>query len=413
MEEIKPQSNNPLTRDSIAQQTAADLLANERPCLQTDFICLSHLRWDFVYQRPQHLLSRFGKHRRVFYVEEPVIEDIDVASMHITPRTDHVRVVVPHLPRGLSEEEALEAQRRLLDEMIEEHELDNYTLWYYTPMALNFTRHLNPQRVIYDCMDELSLFKGAPQSLLDLERELFAFADHVFTGGHSLFESKKSRHPSVHAFPSSIDHAHFMQARTKGPEPEDQKHIPHPRVGFFGVIDERADLELIEGAARLRPDWQFVMIGPVVKIDPSKLPQLPNIHFLGMKSYSELPAYLAHWDLAMLPFALNEATRFISPTKTPEYLAAGKPVVSTAIRDVIRPYAEEGLVHIVSTPQEFIIEGELAMREKAKDPQWLNRIDQFLSNTSWEKTWNRMAHLERSIDCMTVKISEVPTSALH
>src|SRR3712207_4223372 len=195
-------------------------------------------------------------------------------------------------------------------------------------------------------MDELSLFRGASQELLDLESALFSRCDLVFTGGMSLYEAKKSRHRSVHGFPSSIDFSHFSQARSIQVDPEDQAHIPHPRLGFFGVVDERMDIELLAEVADLRPDWQFVMIGPVVKIDPNSLPQRPNIHWLGGKSYADLPRYLFGWDVGFMPFALNEATRFISPTKKPEFLAAGVPVVSTPINDVVRPYGEKGLVEI-------------------------------------------------------------------
>ena len=392
MEEIKQHSPSV----SGYQNAAIDLQAFDEPCLKTDLICLSHLRWDFVYQRPQHLLSRFAKHRRVFFVEEPIFGDVEKATLDISRREDALHVAVPRLPHGLPHDEVVALQRKLIDDLIATMDLNAYTLWYYTPMALPFTRHLSPERVIYDCMDELSAFKGAPPALLQLEAELFNFADHVFTGGHSLYEAKKNKHESAHPFPSSIDYNHFAKARKGLEDPADQAAIPHPRVGFFGVVDERFDIDLIAGAAKLRPDWQFVIVGPVVKIDPASLPQLPNVHYLGQKSYKELPAYLAHWDLAMLPFALNESTRFISPTKTPEYLAAGKPVVSTAIRDVIRPYGEEGLVHIVGSPEEFVREGELAMKEKAHDRLWLERVDQFLANTSWDATWSGMAELEKS-----------------
>ena len=363
-------------------------------CSTTDLICLSHLRWDFVFQRPQHLLTRFAHHRRVFVIEEPIYNDVLTSKLVVSRRENSLHVAVPHLPLGTSAADATEIQRVLIDDLMSVHEIENYTLWYYTPMALSFTRHLEPSRVIYDCMDELSAFKGAPRELLDLEFELFGLADHVFTGGVSIYEHKRTLHPSVHAFPSSIEFSHFATARGTCPEPKDQTHIPHPRMGFYGVIDERADLKLIGEVARLRPEWHIVMIGPVVKIDPNTLPKLSNIHYLGMKSYAELPLYLAHWDLAILPFAMNESTRFISPTKTPEYLAAGKPVVSTPIRDVIRPYGEEGLVSIAGTAEEFVAAVDFASQQPTNDPDWIKRVDAFLANTSWDQTWQNMASLE-------------------
>src|ERR1041384_4218973 len=289
----------------------------------TDLVCFSHLRWDFVYQRPQHLLSRCAKDRRVFFVEEPVYGE-GALRLEVSRREDNLYVVVPRLPEGLLSEVTVEAiQQALIDRLISEHKIDDYVLWYYTPMALGWTRHLKPLATVYDCMDELSAFKFAPRALREREAELFRRADVVFTGGQSLYEAKRTQHPNVYAFPSSIDRAHFAAARTITNDPADQAGIPHPRIAFFGVLDERLDIELLDGVAAARADWQIVMIGPVVKIDEADLPRRPNIHYLGGKAFKELPAYIAGWDVAALFFARNESTRFISPTKTPEYLAAG------------------------------------------------------------------------------------------
>jgi len=355
-----------------------------------DLVCLSHLRWDFVYQRPQHLLTRCAEGRRVFFFEEPVY-DGGPLRLEVKER-GRVRVVVPHLPEGLTSDVAREAATRTaLERMLADHGVSDFVLWYYTPMALQFTRHLRARAVVYDCMDELSAFKGASPLLRGLESELMSRADLVFTGGQSLYEAKRDRHPRVHAFPSSIDAEHFGSARSVSGEPADQIDIPHPRLGFFGVIDERLDIELLDEVARMRPDWQLVMIGPVVKIDPASLPRHANIHYLGMKSYEELPAYLSGWDVALLPFARNESTRFISPTKTPEYLAAGKPVVSTSIRDVVRPYGQEGLVHIADTAAEFVAACEAALEENSAER--CERVDAFLAQTSWDGTWASMRDL--------------------
>ena len=288
----------------------------------------------------------------MYFVEEPVLDDGREAWLQLEMH-DGVVVVVPHLPRGLSEDEAVAAQRAMLDRLIAIEDIHRFVLWYYTPMALRFSDHLEPLRVAYDCMDELSAFKGASSDLPVLERQLLRWADVVFTGGQSLFESKKTEHPNIHAMPSSVDVAHFAAARRPVKEPADQQAIPTPRLGFFGVIDERLDIPLLEGVADARPDWHFVMVGPVVKIDPAELPQRANVHYLGAKAYSQLPRYLAGWSVALLPFARNEATRFISPTKTPEYLAAGRPVVSTSIRDVVNPYGELGLVAIADTVDRY------------------------------------------------------------
>lgn len=363
------------------------------PCETTDLLVFSHLRWDFVFQRPQHLLTRHAKHRRVFYFEEPVFGMTEVPRLHLRETSENVLVVVPYLPANIEPEKMEAAMIDLVDELVYEEELIDYTVWYYTPMAIGFSRHLEPRAVIFDCMDELSLFKGAPQSLIDKEAELMKLADVVFTGGHSLYEAKKHNHHNIHPFPSSIDFSHFSQARQRLVEPDDQINIPHPRVGFYGVIDERFDIELLMQMADLRPDLHFVIVGPVVKIDPASLPHRSNIHYLGKKDYHALPLYLAGWDCAMMPFAKNDSTRFISPTKTPEFLAAGRPVVSTSIRDVVHPYGTNKLVHIADTPEDFVDCIDLAMEER-RLPEWLDRVDHHLRDNSWDFTFQKMAALE-------------------
>lgn len=380
-------AGNPGTTGYFGFEAAEDAFDNA-----TDIVCLSHLRWDFVYQRPQHLMSRCARERRVFFLEEPILLSDVNARLDVLKREDGVCTVTPLLPQGSSEFEVQEAQRILIDDLFRECSIRDYVLWYYTPTALTFTRHLDPLGVVYDCMDELTGFKGAPRNLRQLEEELLKRADVVFTGGRSLFEAKRSYHSNIHACPSSIDVDHFGQARCQTADPSDQAPIGHPRLGFFGVIDERMDCDLLADLADARPDWQLVMIGPVVKIDESLLPRRPNIHYLGAKKYMDLPAYIAGWDVAIMPFAHNESTRFISPTKTPEYLAAGKQVISTSILDVVSPYGEMGLVHIADDVPDFVAAAEAALAEgKASD--WLHRVDAFLSQDSWDRTWLRMMKL--------------------
>jgi UDP-galactopyranose mutase len=372
-------------------------MATQAKSFKRDVVCFSHLRWDFVFQRPQHLLTRCTKQQRTFYIEEPVFgADEDPAGRLSMRDREGVQVVTPHLKEGTPHERVTEIQKALIDTLFMGMDIREPVLWYYTPMALPFTRHLSRSTVVYDCMDELSAFRGAPPELTTLERELFNIADVVFTGGQSLYESKRQQHKSVYLFPSSIDTTHFAKARRAVQEPEDQKAIPHPRLGFYGVIDERLDIELLDKVALLRPDWHFVIIGPVVKIDPASLPRHENIHYLGGKSYAELPTYLAGWDVAMMPFARNESTRFISPTKTPEYLAGGKPVVSTSIKDVVRTYGHQGLAYISNTPADFVAASEFAMRisqQPTYHKAWLKRVDDFLATNSWDHTWSRMADL--------------------
>ena len=359
--------------------------------LYMHLLCLSHLRWNFVYQRPQHLLSRFAQVASVSFWEEPVRGAMRTA-LRLTQPSAALQVCVPHLAAGLSPEQESSEQRRLLNEHLREVNDSELILWYYTPAALSFTAHLRPRVTVYDCMDELSAFRGAPASLRHDEARLFRRADLVFTGGRSLYFSKRRQHPDVHLFPSSIDAAHFQQARTFRFELSDQQSIPHPRIGFAGVIDERLDTELLAVVAQLCPDWHFVMIGPMVKVSEADLPHAPNIHYLGQKKYEELPGYFAGWDVGMLPFARNEATRFISPTKTPEYLAAGLPVVSTSIADVVQAYGEQKLVEIANAPSEFVAACEKILGVK-NNPAFLQRVDRALAQNSWDLTWQRMHSL--------------------
>ena len=357
---------------------------------QPDLVCFSHLRWDFVWQRPQHLLSRAARERRVYVVEEPVWHD-DAPRLDLREGREGVTVVVPLLSHAREHGDVNTQQEGLLRRLFERERIEDFVLWYYTPIALAFTRWLEPLVTVYDCMDELSGFAGAPRELHELEEELFARADLVFTGGRSLYEAKRERHGDVHLFPSSVDTAHFARARNGEREADDQVAIPRPRLGFFGVIDERLDTELVAAVADLRPDWQLVLVGPVTKIDPASLPQRANIHYLGAKPYEELPGYVAGWDVALLPFARNESTRFISPTKTPEYLAAGRPVVSTSIRDVVSPYGDEGLVWIADEPKDFAHACEQAMA--ADHASRLRRADAYLTEMSWDYTWADMREL--------------------
>ena len=366
-----------------------------RAASDADLICLSHLRWNFVFQRPQHLMSRYAIARRVYFVEEPLFNDAATSATVTIEAHGHLVVVVPQLPSRFSSQQVLAAQRSLLNQLIAAEKIERYVLWYYTPSALRFSDHLTPEAVVYDCMDELSAFKNADPELPALERTLFRRANLVLTGGQSLYEAKRHAHHNIHPIPSSVDVDHFAAARRTTDEADDQKSIPHPRLGFFGVLDERLDTHLLAGIADAKPDWHLVMIGPIVKIDPADLPRRPNIHYLGPKSYADLPRYIAGWDIALILFARNEATRFISPTKTPEYLAAGKPVISTSIRDVVNPYGELGLVRIADAVPDFVRACEGAMTE---DPASRRaRADAYLRNTSWDRTWSKTALLLKAI----------------
>lgn len=376
--------------------------ARRRPCLAPvairhfgdsvnrafDILTFSHLRWDFVFQRPQHLMTRLAGSHRIIFIEEPVFDPGSSEHWEINRAAPGILVCRPHTPvadPGFCDAQT-PALTRLMNLLLIKEKVTEYVVWFYTPMALPLVDRLSPLAVIYDCMDELSAFLRAPRELLNREEELLKLADVVFAGGPSLYRAKKHRHPNVHCFPSSVDASHFSRALSaNSAEPTDQLPIPGPRLGFFGVIDERLDLNLLAHMADSHPEWQVVMVGPVVKIDPAELPRRGNIHYLGQKQYAELPEYLAGWDICILPFAQNDSTRFISPTKTLEYMAAGKLIVSTPITDVADPYGK--IVYLGDTAESFVSACERALNASAQERHSrVAGMRQVLSQTSWDTT---------------------------
>jgi UDP-galactopyranose mutase len=330
----------------------------------------------------------------VFYFEEPIFTPGE-CFLKYTETCSGVIVLTPHLPSFGDPQLQVGQQKKLLDDLLvaqaEEQEL---IFWYYTPMALQFSGHIQPAFCVYDCMDELSAFRFAPTALGSRERELLDRADIVFTGGRSLYHAKKGLHRNIHCFPSSIDKVHFSRARlmSSADEPADQVEIPHPRVGFFGVIDERMDMALVSFLANSAPELQIVMIGPLAKIDATDLPRAANLHWLGHKKYEELPHYLGSWACGIMPFAINESTRFISPTKTPEFLSAGLPLVSTRIADVVEPYGLLGLVSVADNPEEFLAATRYAIATR-NDPARLEKCDKYLADKSWDRTFEEISRL--------------------
>jgi UDP-galactopyranose mutase len=366
---------------------------------QYTIVAFSHLRWNFVYQRPQHLLSRLAGRHPVVFVEEPELDANGPPRWERSTPQSNVTVYRPRTPvraPGFHADQ-LPVLSSLIAELAEELADTNVLAWLYTPMALPLVEALKPNAVVYDCMDELSLFLGAPPELLYHEAALLKCADVMFTGGPSLFRAKQSRHPNVHCFSSSVDAGHFRLTGKDGhavSEAEDQAELPRPRLGFYGVIDERLDLVIVDRLAEAHSDWQIVLVGPVVKIDPARLPRRPNIHYFGQRTYDELPRYLAGWDVCLLPFARNDATRFISPTKTLEYMAAELPIVSTPITDVAEPYGD--IVYLGETPDEFLVACEAALasspEERAMRAVQMRKV---LLSTSWDVT---VAAMEKLMD---------------
>jgi UDP-galactopyranose mutase len=355
-------------------------------------LVFSHLRWNFVYQRPQHLLTRLAQRWPVIYIEEPV-PGAATDYLELIDAAEGVEVWRPHLRsveygmHGANET----VFRRLVLAAVKARGISSYGVWFYTPMAMFMAASLEPQCTIYDCMDELSMFKGAPSQLMQQERALFDSADVVFTGGRSLYEAKRALHDNVHCFPSSVDARHFSRPVADHPL---QAALARPRVGYCGVIDERIDIDLLVGMAALRPQWQIVMVGPTAKIDPDALPRPPNIHWMGQQDYQALPAFIQGWDVCLLPFALNDSTRFISPTKTLEYLASGRPAVSTAIRDVRETY--DRVVEIRADAAGFVEACEALMQRDESQRLASDRaVQAILAGTSWDAT---AASMEQRIE---------------
>ena len=365
---------------------------------RSPIICFSHLRWDFVLQRPQHLMQRYSKDRKVFYFEEYIPTDHHLAYLEIHSFAGTtVKSIRPRIPHWWKEADRDAGLARLLDEVIDLNGEARPIMWFYTPLMYGFAKHVDAAAIVYDCMDELANFRFASPLLKDAEQSLMKGADVVFTGGLSLYDAKKNRHPNVHVFPSSVDIGHFRAGRSGNlQEPADQAAIAGHRLGYYGVIDERLDLDLIRSVASSRPDFSLIFLGPVVKISPEDLPRAPNIHYLGLKAYADLPAYLSGWNAALMPFALNDATRYISPTKTPEYLASGRPVVSTRVTDVVRSYSGVEGVFLADGTTEFIAACDAAIDLTKGDDGWIENVDILLGCSSWDKTFENMSEIVAS-----------------
>ncbi|TFW07264.1 glycosyltransferase family 1 protein [Oxalobacteraceae bacterium OM1] len=370
-------------------------------------IVFSHLGWDFVYQRPQHLLSRLSKHYRILFIEEPRHGTGEPHFARAQPLAN-LTVLTPVTPAAQPHfsDEQMPYLRQLVRQL--RKEAPDPIVWFYTPMALPLLEELEPQHVVYDCMDELSAFKNAPPQLLEREQALFNVADIVFTGGPSIYAAKKDRHPNVHCFPSSVDVAHFRQALDRNNQHPSQAGIPRPRLGFYGVIDERLDVDLVAAMADAHPEWQLVLVGPVhSKIDPAILPQRPNIHYVGQQPYSALPRFLAAWDVCLMPFALNESTRFISPTKSLEYMAAELPIASTPVKDVVDLHAD--VVAIAEGPEAFIAACEAALALSSEDMRRkVMQMREKLSRTSWDSTASQMRDLLDQLDGESTRVDATP-----
>jgi UDP-galactopyranose mutase len=371
-----------------AQQRLPHLPISDRA--MPHLIVFSHLRWEFVFQRPQHLLSRLARHFHVVFVEEPM-HTSGPAYLERTTPCKGVEVLRAHTPveAGGFHDDQLSALQPMIGSYLAEHLIDDYVVWFYTPMALPLLGDLHPRAIVYDCMDELSAFKHAPRQMRQRETALLKSADLVVTGGPRLYEAKREANDNVLCLPSAVDAKHYAPRRATADAAAMERaaalqgRIGTPRLGFFGVIDERLDLDLVARVADADRRWQVVMVGPIAKIDEAALPQRANLHWLGQQPYALLPQLVAGWDVCLMPFALNESTEFISPTKTLEYMAAGKPVVSTPIHDVEAMFGD--IVAIAASADAFVAACRAALAEtSAQKREREARMKAVVAQHSWD-----------------------------
>jgi glycosyltransferase involved in cell wall biosynthesis len=351
-----------------------------------ELVVFSHLPWTFVYQRPQHLISRIGRGYRTWFVEEPrVNQDIEEPRLCVERRDGLHRVWldVPGEERlaGFDDPWAEHYPDAVADLL---GPRDDRTVWLYTPLALPYAQRLEHQQLVYDVMDDLAAFAHASPALKAMQRRALAEADLVFTGGRSIDAGvHRVSDRETHLFPSGVEPEHFAPARRLR-EPRER-----PVAGYVGVIDERIDLDIVRGLAAALPDWDIEMVGPVFKIAPESLPQAPNVRYPGMQPYDRLPHVMGGFDVALMPFALNEATRSISPTKTLEYLAAGLPVVSTRVPDVVTDY--ERIVDLRDDAAGFAAACRHVLEHRREDRD--RRLAPILAAQHWDAIAERMGAL--------------------
>jgi glycosyltransferase involved in cell wall biosynthesis len=356
----------------------------------------SHLKWDWVWQRPQQFLSRFAKRHPILFVEEPVGKEgvsAPRAVLRELPGVPNIVVVQTEFPpEMLGDREQLDAEQfRLVNSVLSGplgRRFDRPVQWFYDPMAVTaFAQQMNERAIVYDCMDQLSQFRGAPAELVKRERELLALADVVFAGGPRIHEAKREANRNCYCYGCGVDVEHFSKARSAETViPTDVAQLGGPKLGFFGVVDERMDYDLVAAVADAHPEWQVVIIGPATKVDPAHFPQRANLHWLGGRDYGQLPAYVKSFDVCLMPFAINEATEFINPTKALEYMATGTPIVSTAIRDVVLQFSD--VVDVAGSHAEFIAACERAVA--APREQVITKGQLLARRNSWESIVKRM-----------------------
>lgn len=393
---------------------ARDGFASSRPSFS--LIVHSHLRWDWVWQRPQQFLSRLSVKHPVLFCEGPRLVDEDITPYYSVEQDEkypNVSVLLMHLPASrFGDGDWVDATRtHLLKEALAGPLKGKYNRpvqWFYDPMATPaFAGKIGEIANVYDCMDQLSQFRFAPPELISRERQLLKKADVVFAGGYKMWEDKKQHNENSHFYGCGVDVDHFATARSgETVVPADINFVERPILGYFGVVDERLDYDLIARLADSNPNWNVCIVGPPCKIDPNELPQRDNLFWLGGRPYAELPAYAKAFDVCLMPFALNEATEFINPTKTLEYMAMGKPIVSTPVPDVVTNFGRN--VAVSSNSDEFIA----LCRQAAENPD-CDQIKRGLEMAN-RNTWDYIvSQLERHIEEAIIAKTQAQRAVSH
>lgn len=392
-----------LSRPRQGARETTPFLAETRDPLREEFpiIVHSHLAWDWVWQRPQQFHSRLSQRHNILFVEGPVpAENVTAASLILReiPHYPNIVVLQMQVPRARWTNGAwVDKERRRLVQSVLAGPLGlNFVdpvQWFYDPMAVTaFAGHLDEQAIVYDCMDQLSQFRGAPPELVRRERELLAVADVVFAGGPKIATAKRSYNSNCYSFGCGVDIRHFGKARRASTAlPKDVAHLTGPILGYFGVVDERIDYDLLATLADYDPEWNVVIVGPWTKVERDQFPARPNLHWLGGRAYALLPAYVRAFDVCLMPFAINAATEFINPTKALEYMATGRPIVSTAVADVVLQFGD--VIHLAASPEEFVEHCGRALRRT--DTPRIRRGLRLARQNSWESI---VEQLEKHVD---------------
>ncbi|HSU55816.1 MAG TPA: glycosyltransferase [Candidatus Dormibacteraeota bacterium] len=391
----KPESARRKNKQSSNRQNGA---SHDYP-----IIVHSHLCWDWVWQRPQQFVSRLSKRHKILFVEtvapDPALV-VPAARFRQVEKYPNTTILTVQFPAWRWGDGAYvdSERRRIVQQFVAGpgSEFENPVQWFYDPMAVPaFAGQMGERLTVYDCMDELSRFRCAPPEMSVREAKLLALADVVFTGGRKLWESKRRHHENCHFYGCGVDVAHFGKAlKPETPIATQLESLSKPVLGYFGVVDERLDYDLIARLADANPEWSVAIVGPVLKVEEASLPRRANLHWLGGQPYADLPSFCKGFNICLMPFALNEATEFINPTKALEYMATGRPIISSAVPDVVANFGE--VVHVADDVEEFI-----SLCRKATARPDAERTRRGLAKAR-ENTWERIVselegHVEEAL----------------